>query len=102
MTLTLTDLQDPPRNIRIFQARYRRNIENGETFNPDWLAQISQFGILRFMGWMPTNNDTTSEFSQLADKSYFAWGQLFNSPTKNGEFGRKGECILNSFANWRT
>ena len=42
------------------------------------------------MGRMPTDNDTISEFSQLADKSYFAWGQLFNSPTKNGEFGSKG------------
>ena len=90
LTLRVTDRRNPPRNIRIFQARYRRNVENGETFNPDWLAQIGQFSVLRFMGWMPTNNDTTSEFSQLADKGYFAWGQLFNSPTRNGEFGPKG------------
>ena len=90
LTLTLTDHKDPPRNVQIFQARYRRNIENGETFNPDWLAQIGQFGTIRFMGWMPTNNETISEFSQLADKNYFAWGQLFSSQTKNGEFGSKG------------
>jgi hypothetical protein len=90
LVLTLTNRNDPPRNVRIFQARYRANADNAEKFNPDWLAQIRQFGTLRFMGWMPTNNETISEFSQLADESYFAWGQEFVSLSNNGEFGPKG------------
>ena len=90
LRLTLTDRYDPPRNIRIFQARYLRNLRNYETFNPDWLAQVGQFGVLRFMDWMSTNNSTISEFSQLADKRYFSWGQSFISQTTNGEFGPKG------------
>ena len=90
LVLELTNRNDPPRNIRIFQARYRPNVNNGEKFNPDWLAQIGQFGSIRFMGWMPTNNETIREFSQLADESYLAWGQQFVSPGRNGEFGSKG------------
>lgn len=90
LVLTLTDRNDPPRNVRIVQARYRRNLMDGETFNPDWLAQIGQFGIIRFMGWMPTNNETIRDFSQLADKAYFAWAQQFVSSGKSGEFGPKG------------
>lgn len=90
LVLTLTDRNDPPRNVRIFQIRYSRNVIDGEKFNPDWLTQIRQFGVLRFMGWMPTNNETIAEFSQLADETYFAWGQQFVSLGKNGEFGPKG------------
>jgi len=90
LVLTLTNRNDPPRNVRIFQNRYSRNIINGERFNPDWLAEIKRFGVLRFMDWMVTNNSTISEFSQLADEDYFAWGQQFALSGKNGEFGPKG------------
>ncbi|MCG2633009.1 hypothetical protein L6654_41330 [Bradyrhizobium sp. WYCCWR 13023] len=90
LTLTPLDRHDPPRNVRIFQRRYGANVLRGEKFNPDWLAEISQFGTLRFMGWMPTNDETIRDFSQLADESYFAWAQQFISHEKNGEFGPKG------------
>ena len=53
-TFTIINANDPPRNIRIYQSRYAANVEAGETFNPDWLAQIRSFGILRFMDWMVT------------------------------------------------
>jgi hypothetical protein len=97
LVLTLTNRNDPPRNVRIFQNRYLQNVVNGERFNPDWLGEVKQFGVLRFMDWTVTNNLKISEFSQLADESYFAWGQEFYSwgqqsawSDKNGQFGPKG------------
>ena len=97
LVLRLTDRNDPPRNIRIFQSRYRQNVIDGERFNPDWLAEIRQFGVLRFMDWMVTNDSHISEFSQLADENYFAWCQPFYGwgqqsvwSGKSGQFGPKG------------
>jgi hypothetical protein len=90
LILTLTDTNDPPRNVRIFQTRYLSHVTNGEKFNPDWLVEIRRFGILRFMGWMPTNNETITDFSQLADQGYFAWCQEFVASGRNGAFGPKG------------
>ena len=90
LVLTLTDHGDPPRNVRIFQTRYLDNAAAGERFNPDWLAEVRRFGVVRFMGWMPTNNETISDFSQLADENYFAWAQEFTSSSKYGAFGPKG------------
>lgn len=83
----ITNRSDPPRNIRIYQSRYASNVDAGEKFNPDWLKQVRQFGILRFMGWMPTNFETISEFSQLATEDYFAWCQ---PKTATSGFGPKG------------
>ena len=90
LSLDLLDRAHPPKNVQIFQSRYVDAVDQGEIFNPDWLAEVGRFKILRFMDWMSTNNSTISEFSQLAGKSYFAWGQLFNSVTENGEFGPRG------------
>ena len=93
-TFTITNVNDPPRNIRIYQTRYAANIKSGEIFNPDWLAQIRNFGILRFMDWMVTNNSGIAEFSQIADERYFAWGQGL---TSSSSYGRKEECRSQSF-----
>jgi hypothetical protein len=90
-TFTITNIHDPPRNIRIYQTRYASNIVAGEKFNPDWLAQIRSFGILRFMDWMATNNSTITDFSQIADEQYFAWGQTL---TPSSKFGPKGGVPL--------
>lgn len=90
LSLTITNVNDPPRNIRIYQARYAANVANGEAFNPDWLAQVRHFRTLRFMGWMPTNNETIIDFSQLADENYDSWTSSFTVAGTNGPSGPKG------------
>jgi hypothetical protein len=91
VTFTITNIHDPPRNVRIYQARYASNLAAGEKFNPDWLARIRSFGILRFMDWMATNNSMITDFSQIAGEDYFAWGQTVTSSSK---FGPKGGVPL--------
>ena len=90
-TFTITNRNDPPRNIRIYQSRYTANVAAGETFNPDWLAQIQTFGVLRLMGWMSTNGDATTDFTQVADENYFRWG---TGLTETSDFGPKGGAPL--------
>lgn len=94
LTFTITNRNDPPRNIRVYQARFATNVANGEKFNPDWVAQIKRAGVLRFMGWMPTNNETITDFSQFADESYMSWCQSLNDGVSNpagaSQHGPKG------------
>lgn len=91
LTFTLTDLNDPPRNIRVYQTSYAANMDAGEKFNPDWLEQITPFGVLRFMGWMPTNDETITNFSEFATESYTAWCKTLKATSG---FGPKGSVPL--------
>jgi hypothetical protein len=84
LTLTLTNRNDPPRNIRIYQQRYAANVAAGEKFNPDWLAVIKKFDVLRFMDWQYVNNSEMTEFAQLAGENYTRWCQPFKLNAPNG------------------
>jgi len=90
ITLTITDVNDPPRNIRIYQTRYAQQVLQGAVFNPDWLDVIGPFGIIRCMDWCAVNNSTVSRFDQLADLNYCSWGQPFRSSTTIDDCGTKG------------
>jgi hypothetical protein len=70
------DLQNPPRNIRLFEARLEARLDAGEIFNPDWLAQIRRAaGIVRFMDWAITNhNFATRRVSDIPTEHYLRWG----------------------------
>lgn len=92
LTLTVTNVNDPPRNIRIYQTRYATNVANGETFNPDWLAQVRKFRTIRLMDWQGTNNSTVVNFSQLADMGFNSWALPFQAAGTNGPFGPKGSA----------
>lgn len=58
-----SDPQDHVRNITVVKAEYRALFETGAIFNPDWLAELRGFGMLRFMDWMATNNSRVSAWS---------------------------------------
>jgi hypothetical protein len=76
---TWTNRSDPPRNFRIYQSRYAANVANGEVFNPDWISYVSQFGILRLMDWMGTNDSEQVDYANLATEAFFSWNA--NQPT---------------------
>lgn len=79
ITLTLTDANDPPRNLRVYQARYAANVAAGETFNPDWLDQIRGFRWHRLMGFQPTNGAIVESIEDLATEGWHRWNGLTNS-----------------------
>jgi len=70
------DKNNPPRNIRLFEARFESRLDSGEIFNPDWLANVrSGSGIVRFMDWQATNsNRSTLRYSDIPTPSFFKWG----------------------------
>lgn len=47
---------DHVRNITVVKEAHRAAHADGAIFNPDWLAQIEDFALVRFMDWMDTNN----------------------------------------------
>ncbi len=49
---------DYVRNITVVRKDRVAAFEAGEVFNPDWLALIDGFEVLRFMDWMHTNDST--------------------------------------------
>lgn len=90
VTFDVTDVNNPPRAIKLYQMRYARNVLNGELYNPDWIAAVGEFGTLRCMDWQATNNSTITDFSQLADYEYCSWGQSYTSSSPVDEHGPKG------------
>jgi len=94
ITLTVTNRNDPPRNVRVYQSRYATNVAAGEKFNPDWVAAINSFGSLRFMDMMASNNSCIQAMSQFADFNYYALCQTFtdgvSSTRSQSDFGPKG------------
>ncbi|WP_226780963.1 SGNH/GDSL hydrolase family protein [Oceaniglobus trochenteri] len=53
-----TDPADPVRAITVVRADRVADFDAGALFNPDWLALLDGFRVLRFMDWMATNNST--------------------------------------------
>lgn len=106
--VTPTNSGDPPRNIRIYPTVYKTNINAGEIFNPDWLAQIRQFGRLRFMDWNQTNRSTIVNYSDIATQAYQWWGQALyasgtalsvNGTSSTGPVGGMPLAVICALAN---
>lgn len=54
---------DPVRAITVVRADRAEAFDGGAVFNPDWLALLDGFTVLRFMDWMATNNSTLSHWN---------------------------------------
>lgn len=73
ISIAAIDETDPIRNIRVIHERHLPFWTMGEQFNPDWLAQIEDMRVLRFMDWMATNDSpitTWDERPRIDDYSY--------------------------------
>lgn len=94
---------NPPRNIRVCEARLEARLDAGETFHPDWLAEVRRgSGIIRFMDWQATNsNRSTRRFSDIPKESYWRWGSPACSapPTTTRMPGGMPVSVLASLAN---
>jgi hypothetical protein len=69
--ITSTDPANPVRNISL-RAPFGGAATS--TFNPAYEKDIANYGVLRFMGWNATNNQTSSNWSDRATPATFHWG----------------------------
>lgn len=53
------------RDIQFYHAEDTDLIDAGIMFNPDFLAKIQDFRVLRFMDWMNTNNSTVQNWAEM-------------------------------------
>lgn len=76
VTFAGMDRAQPPRNIRICEARHESRLDAGEMFNPEWLAKVREgSGIARFMDWQSTNNNrSTLLFSDIPSARSTSYG----------------------------
>lgn len=82
LIFNVTNVNDPPRNIRVYQARYAARVAAGKILAPEWSAELANFGRLRFMPVQSINNCGIKNFSQLADLNYTWWGQTWDDGTQ--------------------
>lgn len=77
---------DPPRDIRLCEARHEARLDAGEVFNPEWLAKVREgSGIVRFMTWQSTNFDrSTLRFSDIPKAAYCSYGAETRTPFIKG------------------
>ncbi len=70
-----SDLNDPPRNFKLFKAEYETEIDAGEIIDPLWLDFMRpSCGILRTMDWTcAKTNYSTTKFSDFPTLEHASW-----------------------------
>lgn len=63
------------RNIRVYHEDDLPLVELGMHFNPDFLQKIKDFGTLRFMDWMRTNNSTQQDWANRPKLDDSSWAK---------------------------
>jgi Ca2+-binding RTX toxin-like protein len=64
---------NPLTNMSVVREDQVALFKQGEIFNPDFLAKVSDFSTLRFMDWGATNNSTISSWSDRTTLSDRSW-----------------------------
>lgn len=67
---------DNVRNITVVAQDRIAAYEAGKIFNPDWLALIRDFDVLRFMDWMKTNDSEQIHWSDRPLVSDYTWTRI--------------------------
>lgn len=68
-----TDPNDPIHDIHLVRADQVSLFEQGEIFNPAFLASSSQWSVLRTMDWTRTNNSTVTSWDQRTTTQSLSW-----------------------------
>jgi hypothetical protein len=71
MRIESIDPTDPIRDIHVYLPGY--NEASGTAFHPDFLRQLRNTKIVRFMDWMKTNNSTQKEFADRPKLDDVRW-----------------------------
>lgn len=81
------DENNPVKLSSLVKESHQELYEAGAIFNPDFLDQIKDYRVLRFMDWMEVNSSLQKEFSDLAtiDDASWAIPPALTYPTKTGD-----------------
>jgi hypothetical protein len=107
LTFTINDPTNPPQSIKVYPAIYSANVARGEHFNPDYLADIKQNKIARWMDLICVNTSGQTDISQMADFNYtggigrpFAMCAVGTATISNGSGGAGNTLnVSSSFSN---
>lgn len=77
-------------NIRVFKKEHESLLAQGEIFDPNYIADLMGYKVIRFMDWMSTNRNyraTASDWADISDKTarYYADGCPIDVMCKLGE-----------------
>lgn len=84
LDITETDPNDNGehiRNIKIFRADRETLVNEGVTFNPDFIDNIRDVKLIRTLDWTTTNSSTIVDFADLPTKDWFTYQTGYGSPT---------------------
>ncbi|NDU99466.1 hypothetical protein [Pseudoroseicyclus tamaricis] len=73
IAITETDPADPIRDISVVREDLQPLHELGLIYDPDFVALVGQFRVLRFMDWMKTNGSTQQQVADRPRLSDFSW-----------------------------
>ena len=54
LEIVATDPSDPVHNIRVVEDQYQQQTS---PFHPSFVRDLQNYGVLRFMDWLPTNGN---------------------------------------------
>lgn len=78
LTLRDTDLDrsgDHLRNLTIVHERHLDAFDAGALFNPDWIAHIAPFRVLRMMDWMEANDSPIATWQDRPKPGDYSWAR---------------------------
>lgn len=84
ITFAGIDVNNPPRNIKVFQAKNETALNSGQQIKPDYITQIQRAsGILRFL--VGVNDNTICTTADLvADQAHAFWGDTYLTQQAGG------------------
>lgn len=97
-TMTAGCYADPPRNIKVFLARFASNVAANELTDPEWREQVRPAAFLRLMDLMQVNLNGIQAASQLADLNYTFIGKAMRGASGNNSSAISGTTL--TVAGW--
>ena len=76
VTIEKTDPADPIRHITVVREERAALLDQGQVFNPDFLARLRGVKMLRFMDWMATNGSPLVSADQLPQVTDYTWARV--------------------------
>ena len=78
VTFVQPNASDPIHDVHVVRADQQALFASGEMFNPDFVAKVSQWGVVRFMDWENTNASAAVTWSGRPTLDAGSWAGSTN------------------------